>query len=124
MLWQNRKHVLAEKPIGPDATTEWNLVHEIEASDRLVAVNLFNRNAWYHKDIQRFIAEGEIGDLAVIRISHMTPGHMPLEATTPKVRHSMTAACTMSTAGPLVRAERIRTWHAQGLRMWDYKDPW
>ena len=32
-------------------TIEWNLVHEIEASNRLVAVNLFNRNAWYHKDI-------------------------------------------------------------------------
>jgi myo-inositol 2-dehydrogenase/D-chiro-inositol 1-dehydrogenase len=23
----NGKHVLAEKPIGPDVTTEWNLVH-------------------------------------------------------------------------------------------------
>jgi myo-inositol 2-dehydrogenase/D-chiro-inositol 1-dehydrogenase len=74
-----RKHVLAEKPIGADVSTEWQTVHEIEASDRLVAVNLFNRNAWYHKDIQRFIADGEIGDLAVIRICHMTPGHMPLE---------------------------------------------
>ena len=40
----NRKHVLAEKPIGPDVATEWQLVREIEASDRLVAVNLFNRN--------------------------------------------------------------------------------
>lgn len=43
----NRKHVLAEKPIGADVATEWQLVREIEASDRLVAVNLFNRNAWY-----------------------------------------------------------------------------
>jgi predicted dehydrogenase len=50
-----RKHVLAEKPIRPDVPTEWQLVREIEASDRLVAVNLFNRNAWYHKDIQRFM---------------------------------------------------------------------
>src|ERR1039458_5845130 len=80
----NRKHVLAEKPIGPDLPTEWQLVREIEASDRLVAVNLFNRNAWYHKEIQRFIAEGEIGDLAVIRVCHMTPGHMPLEGHGPE----------------------------------------
>src|SRR3954449_11108420 len=57
----NGKHVLAEKPMGADIATEWQLVREIEASDRFVAVNLFNRNAWYHKEIQRFIAEGEIG---------------------------------------------------------------
>lgn len=61
------KHVLAEKPIGADVRTEWQLVREIEASERFVAVNLFNRNAWYHKDIQRFIAEGQIDDLAIIR---------------------------------------------------------
>jgi predicted dehydrogenase len=59
------------------------MVREIEASDRLVAVNLFNRNAWYHKEIQQSIAD-EIGDLAVIRICHMTPGHMPLEGYDPE----------------------------------------
>lgn len=80
----NRKHVLAEKPIGADVDTEWKIVKEIEASDRLVVVNLFNRNAWYHKDIQQFMKDGEIGDLAVIRICHMTPGHMPLEGHGPE----------------------------------------
>src|SRR4029077_4819935 len=49
----NHKHVLAEKPLAADVETEWHLVSEIEASDRFVAVNLFNRNAWYHKDIRR-----------------------------------------------------------------------
>lgn len=39
------KHVLAEKPLATDLATEWQLVREIEASDRFVAVNLFNRNA-------------------------------------------------------------------------------
>lgn len=73
------KHVLAEKPIAADVATEWQLVREIEASNRLVAVNLSNRNAWYHKDILEFIDEGKIGDLAMIRICHMTPGHTPLE---------------------------------------------
>ncbi len=28
----SRKHVLAEKPIGPDVATEWQLVREIEAA--------------------------------------------------------------------------------------------
>lgn len=73
----NHKHVLAEKPLGADVETECQLVKEIETSDRFAAVNLFKRNAWYYKDLQRFIADGEIGDLAVIRSSHMTPGHMP-----------------------------------------------
>ncbi len=35
----NKKHVMAEKPIGADVKTEWELVKEIEASDRLVGVN-------------------------------------------------------------------------------------
>ena len=30
----NRKHVLAEKPLAADVATEWQLVREIEASDR------------------------------------------------------------------------------------------
>jgi hypothetical protein len=33
------KHVLAEKPIAASIATEWQLVCEIEASDRFVAVN-------------------------------------------------------------------------------------
>jgi myo-inositol 2-dehydrogenase/D-chiro-inositol 1-dehydrogenase len=36
-----KKHVIAEKPLAADVATEWQLVKEIEASDRLVAVNLF-----------------------------------------------------------------------------------
>ena len=120
----NRKHVLAEKPIGPDVTTEWNLVHEIEASDHLVAVNLFNRNAWYHKDIQRFIAEGEIGDLAVIRISHMTPGHMPLEGHDPEGPPFHDCGMHYVDVARWYAQSEYETWHAQGLRMWDYKDPW
>lgn len=52
----SRKHVLAEKPIAADVNTEWQLVRNIEASECFVAVNLFNRNAWYHKDIRQFIA--------------------------------------------------------------------
>lgn len=120
----NRKHVLAEKPIGDDVATEWQLVREIEASDRFVAVNLFNRNAWYHKDIQRFIAEGEIGDLAVIRICHMTPGHMPLEGHDPEGPPFHDCGMHYVDVARWYAQSEYQSWHAQGIRMWDHKDPW
>ncbi|MGC2476857.1 MAG: Gfo/Idh/MocA family oxidoreductase [Candidatus Sulfotelmatobacter sp.] len=120
----NHKHVLAEKPLAADVETEWQLVCEIEASDRFVAVNLFNRNAWYHKEIQRFIAEGEIGDLAVIRICHMTPGHMPLEGHDPEGPPFHDCGMHYVDLARWYAKSEFETWHAQGLRMWGYKDPW
>src|SRR5438552_14369381 len=45
---KRKLHIIAEKPIAADSKTEWHLVQEIEKSKQLVAVNLFNRNAWYH----------------------------------------------------------------------------
>jgi len=74
-----RQHVIAEKPIAASIPEEQALLREIEASDRLVAVNLFNRNAWYHHEMQSFIQQGEIGELAILDISHQTPGGMPEE---------------------------------------------
>ncbi len=120
----NKKQVLAEKPIGPDVPTEWQLVQEIEASDLFVAVNLFNRNAWYHKDIQRFIAEGEIGDLAVIRICHMTPGHMPLEGHDPEGPPFHDCGMHYVDVARWYAKSEYQSWHAQGMRAWGYKDPW
>jgi len=120
----NRKHVLAEKPIGADIATEWQLVREIEASDRLVAVNLFNRNAWYHKEIRQFMEEGEIGDLAVIRICHMTPGHMPLEGHDPEGPPFHDCGMHYVDVARWYAKSEYHSWHAQGIRMWDYKDPW
>src|SRR5271165_4880590 len=119
-----RKHVLAEKPIGPDVATEWQLVSEIEASDRFVAVNLFNRNAWYHKDIQQFLREGEIGDLAVIRICHMTPGHMPMEGHDPEGPPFHDCGMHYVDVARWYAKSEYQTWHAQGIRAWGYKDPW
>ena len=121
---KHQKHVLAEKPIAAEVATEWQLVHAIEASDRFVAVNLFNRNAWYHKDIQRFIAEGEIGDLAVIRICHMTPGHMPLEGHDPEGPPFHDCGMHYVDVARWYAQSEYQSWHAQGIRMWDYKDPW
>lgn len=119
-----RKHVLAEKPLAADVATEWQLVREIEASDRFVAVDLFNRNAWYHKDIQQFITAGEIGDLAVIRVCHMTPGHMPLEGHDPEGPPFHDCGMHYVDVARWYARSEYQNWHAQGLRMWGYKDPW
>ena len=120
----SHKHVLAEKPLAADVATEWRLVREIESSDHFVAVNLFNRNAWYHKEIQRFIASGEIGDLAVIRICHMTPGHMPLEGHDPEGPPFHDCGMHYVDVARWYAQSEYDKWHAQGIRMWGYKDPW
>ncbi|MGN6506290.1 MAG: Gfo/Idh/MocA family protein [Tepidisphaeraceae bacterium] len=117
-------HVIAEKPIAADATTEWELVHEIEATGLLVGVNLFNRNAWYHKEMQAFIAEGEIGDLAIVRVSHMTPGHMPGEGHGPEGPPFHDCGMHYVDVARWYSKSEYKTWHAQGIRMWAHEDPW
>jgi predicted dehydrogenase len=94
-----KKHIIAEKPIAADIKTEWELVKEIEASDRLVAVNLFNRNAWYHKEIQQYIAEGAIGELGIIRVCR---GPRTRGPPVPRLRHALRRR------RPLVRTLRIQ----------------
>ena len=71
---QAGKHVLAEKPLASTPEEEDALLSDINHSDLLVAANLFNRNASYLHMAREFIASGEIGQLAVIRIDHCTPG--------------------------------------------------
>jgi len=119
-----RKHVLAEKPLAADVATEWQVLKEIEASGLFVAVNLFNRNAWYHKDIRQFIEEGEVGDLAVIRICHMTPGHMPLEGHDPEGPPFHDCGMHYVDVARWYANSEYQRWHAQGICMWGYKDPW
>ncbi|HEX8324109.1 MAG TPA: Gfo/Idh/MocA family oxidoreductase [Tepidisphaeraceae bacterium] len=117
-------HVLAEKPIAADAETEWELVSEIEASGLLVGVNLFNRNAWYHKEIRAFIAEGEIGDLAIVRVCHMTPGHMPGEGHAPEGPPFHDCGMHYVDVARWYAGSEYKTWHAQGIRMWSHDEPW
>ncbi|MCL2641269.1 MAG: Gfo/Idh/MocA family oxidoreductase [Phycisphaerales bacterium] len=118
------KHIIAEKPIAADIKTEWELVKEIEASDRLVAVNLFNRNAWYHKEIQQYIADGVIGELGIIRVCHMTPGHLPTEGHEPEGPPFHDCGMHYVDVARWYARSEYKTWHAQGIRMWNYKDPW
>ena len=118
------KHVISEKPIAPDPEAEQALLAEIEASDRIVAVNLFNRNAWYHHEIRAFIERGELGKLGIVRVCHMTPGRLPdggYQAEGP-VFHD----CGMhyvDVARWYAQSEYAR-WHAQGVRMWSESEPW
>jgi predicted dehydrogenase len=117
-------HVLAEKPIGADVKTEWKLVEAIEKSGLLVGVNLFNRNAWYHKEIQAFIAEGEIGELGIIRVCHMTPGHMPTEGHGPEGPPFHDCGMHYVDVARWYAKSEYATWHAQGIKMWNHEDPW
>ncbi len=119
-----KKHILAEKPLAADIKTEWALVKQIEASKRLVAVNLFNRNAWYHKEIQQHVAAGEIGDLAIIRVCHMTPGHMPSEGHEPEGPPFHDCGMHYVDVARWYAKSEFKSWHSQGIRMWNYKDPW
>lgn len=118
------KHVIAEKPIADTIENEWEMVRLAEGSDRFTTVNMYLLNSWYHNEIRRFIDSGEIGELAIIRICHMTPGLAPGEG------HETEGPCFHDCGMHYVNLARwyarseYRTWHAQGMRMWSYKDPW
>jgi predicted dehydrogenase len=118
------KHVIAEKPLAGSLAEEWRLLERIEASDRLVAVNLFNRSAWYHHEIQRFIAQGEIGDLAIIRILHETPGLMPSEGHAPEGPPFHDCGMHYVDVARWYAGGEYDRWHAQGIRMWGWPEPW
>ena len=87
-------------------------------------MNLYLRNSWYHEAMRRFIDEGELGELAIIRVCHMTPGLAPGEG------HEYEGPCFHDCGMHYVDIARwyarseYATWHAQGLRMWSYKEPW
>ena len=118
------KHIISEKPISDNLAKEWDAVKEVESSNLFSAVNLYLRNSWYHQLIQNFIQQGEIGELAIIRICHLTPGLVPGEG------HEYEGPSFHDCGMHYVDIARwyagceFKTWNAQGLRMWNYKDPW
>ncbi|MAE63658.1 MAG: oxidoreductase [Phycisphaeraceae bacterium] len=118
------KHIIAEKPIAPNPDAEQKLLDEIEGADRLIAVNLFNRNAWYHHAVRAFVERGEIGKLGIVRICHMTPGRVPdgsYEAEGPIFRD-----CGMHyvDVARWYAGSEYAKWQAQGVRMWSESQPW
>lgn len=121
---QAGKHVISEKPIADTVDREWEVVDIVEDSDRLTTVNLYLRNSWYHNAIKDFIQSGEIGELAIIRVCHMTPGLAPGEG------HEYEGPAFHDCGMHYVDITRwyagceYKTWHAQGINMWNYKEPW
>ena len=118
------KHVIAEKPIADSIEREWQAVKLVENSSIIATVNLYLRNAWYHHVLKQFVESGEIGELAIIRICHMTPGLAPGEG------HEYEGPAFHDCGMHYVDIARwyagceYETWPAQGMRMWSYKDPW
>lgn len=119
------KHIISEKPIADTLDHAWDVVHMTEANPHLLATaNLYLRNSWYHQTIKEFIEQGEIGELAIIRVCHMTPGLAPGEG------HEYEGPAFHDCGMHYVDIARwyagaeFKTWHAQAVRMWSYKDPW
>lgn len=118
------KHIISEKPIADTIRHEWDVVQITEASSCLSTVNLYLRNSWYHHAMKQFIQEGEIGELAIIRICHMTPGLAPGEG------HEYEGPAFHDCGMHYVDIARwyaacdYATWNAQAIKMWNYKEPW
>ncbi len=119
-----KKHIIAEKPIAATREDEKKVLQIIKDTDIISTVNMYLNNAWYNKQMKSYINEGEIGELAIIRICHMTPGLAPGEG------HEAEGPCFHDCGMHYVNIARwyaeseYKTWHAQGMRMWNYKDPW
>ena len=118
------KHVISEKPIADTIVREWEAVRISENTPLFSTVNLYLRNSWYHKLIKDFIQKGEIGEMAVLRICHLTPGLAPGEG------HEYEGPSFHDCGMHYVDIARwyadcdFKTWNAQAVRMWNYKDPW
>ena len=121
---QSKKHIISEKPVADTIDKEWEVIDLVEKSDIFSTVNLYLRNSWYHQIMKQFIEEGEIGELAILRICHMTPGLAPGEG------HEYEGPAYHDCGMHYIDIARwyanseYKTWHAQGIRMWNYKDPW
>ncbi len=118
------KHIIAEKPIGDTTANEWDTVRIVEQSPVIAAVNLYLRNSWYLKELDDCIRSGELGDLAILRICHMTPGLSPGEGHEAEGPSFHDCGMHYVDAARWLAHSEYKTAHAQAVRMWEYKDPW
>lgn len=121
---QHHKHVIAEKPVADTLEREWEAVKLAEQSECISTVNLYLRNSWYHQAMKQFIDEGEIGELAILRICHMTPGLAPGEGHEYEGPAFHDCGMHYVDIARWYAGSEYKTWNAQGIRMWSYKDPW
>lgn len=118
------KHVIAEKPVADSQEGEWEAVRLAESTGLLSTVNLYLRNSWYHRAIREFIESGEIGDLAIVRICHLTPGLSPGEGHEYEGPSFHDCGMHYVDIARWYAGSDYKTLHAQAVRMWNYKDPW
>lgn len=118
------KHIMAEKPISDTVENEWDIVRMTENSSLLSTANLYLRNSWYHQTIKDFVASGEIGELAIVRICHMTPGLAPGEGHEYEGPGFHDCGMHYVDIARWHAGSEFKSWHSQGIRMWNYKDPW
>jgi predicted dehydrogenase len=63
------KHVLCEKPLATSLEDAFDLIRAAERAERILMVSQNYRYNAPFRAVQRFVAEGELGELASIRIS-------------------------------------------------------
>lgn len=118
------KHVITEKPVGATREEEEAIQQALAQAPILVTVNLPLRNAWYHKEIKAFIDAGQMGELAIIRVCHMTPGLAPGEGHWAEGPIFHDCGMHYVDIARWYAQSEFKTWHAQALRMWSYPQPW
>jgi len=118
------KHIIAEKPIGDTVVNERESVRLVADSGLLTAVDLYLRNSWYHNKIRDFIDSGEIGELAIVRLCHLTPGLSPGEGHDHEGPSFHDCGMHYVDIARWYARSEYKTWNAQAVRMWSWKDPW
>lgn len=118
------KHIICEKPIADCLENEEEVVRMLENAPVLSTVNLYLRNSWYHHEMKSFVDSGEIGELAIIRICHMTPGLAPGEGHQFEGPPFHDCGMHYVDIARWYAGSEYATWHSQAVRMWDWKDPW
>lgn len=118
------KHIIAEKPIADSIEREWQAVELVEKASVMSGVNMYLQNTWYHGVMRDAIDRGELGELAIIRICHMTPGLAPGEGHEAEGPSFHDCGMHYVNLARWYAHSEYKTWHAQGVRMWAWKDPW
>lgn len=118
------KHIIAEKPIADTIEHEWQAVEMAEKAKVMSTVNMYLQNAWYHGVMRDAVDRGELGELAIMRICHMTPGLAPGEGHEAEGPSFHDCGMHYVNLARWYAHSEYKTWHAQGIRMWSWKDPW
>lgn len=120
----SEKHIFAEKPVAMSVEQEIEIDNLVNQYDKIVSVNLFNRNAEYHKRVIGLIREGEIGELAIVKVCQLTPGLAPTEGHDSEGPAFHDCGMHYVDVARWYADSEYDTYHSVGVRMWSYKDPW